>query len=132
MYSNPLKFATDYNTTVDQAVIWCKHYNNLHEETDKARICPSCGKPTLEYESGDYELGTSDAIHCENADDDCEFVSGVTEQLEPLVTGYDFDIIVALWSDYSKDPIQFEEDHDKSWADFVTQEVNKLLDGVGA
>ncbi|ALP36813.1 hypothetical protein ASL14_12210 [Paenibacillus sp. IHB B 3084] len=57
IYDNPEKFAKDLKISLEQAEMWCKNQKKIQEEIEQARLCPKCGKHTLEYEIGSYEEG---------------------------------------------------------------------------
>jgi hypothetical protein len=77
-------------------------------KVEKASVCPKCGKPSLEWEMGSYEEGSDDYIYCSNYEvpyldedgeqyfKDCEYVSDIKTEHEPLAHWYTFDHLLAI------------------------------------
>lgn len=129
IYDNPKEYAEKTSITLEQANVRCKYYKELENKVNEARKCPECGGHTLELESGSYYEGTSDFIYCDNEENDCEFTSNVTEQFEPLLHGYDFDIVLYFGVNdiQQKDIKEVEDDIGCSWFDFVEKHNKEII-----
>lgn len=131
IYDNPQEYAKKTFITLEQAVLRCQHFKKLKKEIQEAKKCPKCGAYTLEFESGCYEEGYGDFIYCTNeisdVDEDgeevfveCGFTSSLTEQFQPLVHWYDFDIILMFSNDIEERGMdKVEKEIGCSWPEFV-------------
>jgi hypothetical protein len=135
LYADPMKYARMVRLPLSLAKTWCEKQLKIENEIEKARVCPTCQKATLEYETGDYEAGTTDYIYCSNdeiqvIDEDgepyfteCDFVSDPQKQFEPLMIGYDFDFISALSWDNTHSLKQFN--NLLEWVNYAKVEITK-------
>lgn len=123
------RYAEMCKCTHQQAEIRVKIFNEMQKEKNQASICPTCEEPSLKIESMDSEIPSGSWVECT----ECGFTHDITKQYEPLVDGYDFDVVLAFAAtDLKERPLQEVEEYiGCSWEEFVKQEMANLLQSDG-
>jgi len=133
IYNDPIKYAKLTRIPISYARIWCLNQLEIQTVIDAAKVCPKCGKATLELEGGCYEEGTQDYVYCANdeipaVDDDgeeyfteCDYTADPEKEHETLSSWYDFDVILALSYGHMN---EFKCLMD--WFNFVKSEIQNL------
>lgn len=110
LYGNYKEYAKLTQISEQLALVRCTEQKKIHQEIAKAKICPKCGKSSLEYEYGSYEENTKDYVYCTNdkvkAIDpsgfrvliDCGFSCDTEEKYAPLMLGWDLDSVLFIAS----------------------------------
>lgn len=136
IYNDHVSYAKKVRIPIRLAKIWCDNQLELQKEMDKAKICPSCGKPTLCLEGGDYYEGTRDYVYCENSEilavdvdgenyyEECDYTSESEKKHEPLSTWYDFDVLLAFSCGMIDRQQEYPNLHE--WLKFIRDEVAKI------
>lgn len=138
IYENPALYARTVRITERLARIWCDHQQKLMAQVEKASFCPKCGKPTLEWELGSYEEGNEDYIYCSNYEvpyvneedgeqwlGDCDYMSDIKTEHEPLAHWYTFDHLLAL----NRTNMNVVEEFGglKKWFTFAKKDIEEIL-----
>jgi hypothetical protein len=92
IHNNPWKYAEIAACSLEIAQKRCKYFLSLRQETEKAMICPVCGKPALLIKAAEDEewFISEQRVMCAS----CDFESSITERFEPLQYEFGFDSIL--------------------------------------
>lgn len=133
IYDDAKKYAKETFMTIEQAEVRCIYFKKMQEERHLAKICPKCGKQTLEIESGSYEEGISPYVYCENEEgekvidkdgneffNECDFTSDVTKEYTAINHWYDFDEILSFSIEVEREGLKkIEKQIGCTWNEFV-------------
>lgn len=144
IYQSVEEYASKTNITEEQAKIRCDYFLALQKKTEAKQICPECKQATLAYESGCYEGGYGDYIHCENdkvpyTEDgeegftDCEFSTENTDEFIEITPHFDFDVVLMMAGEIAqseKDDTEIGLSLGSTWHDFVEKDNQDILNEI--
>jgi hypothetical protein len=116
IYNHPKKYAKSASCSINTAVLRCELFLDLHKRVDMARICPRCGKPSIDLEYvNEYDGSRSEQVICSK----CQFKSVITDRFKPL-QWFEFAIDIALFGSKCKELFSV------SWDDYINNDTAEL------